>query len=90
MDTPTDLSLQNQHRPTIHTDLALQNQPKINHGHTIKSTTNTPQKSNTPTHEHTNRDKESIFVNLWLWVGAWKSTRTSLGTFGGDQNVWVD
>ena len=76
MDKPTDPAPQNQHRP--------QNR-KINHKHHKIN-----QKLNTPTHEHTNKDRESIFVNLWLWVGAWKLTRMSLGACGGDRNVWVD
>ena len=33
-DTPTNPASQNQHRPTIHTDPALQNQPKIKHTYT--------------------------------------------------------
>ena len=53
---------------------------------TTKSTTNTPQnqpqthhqinqKSNTSTREQTNRDKESFFVSLWLWVGVWRGSK---------------
>ena len=49
-NTSTDPSSQNQHRPTIHTDLAPQNQLKINH--------KINQKSNIPTHGHTNKDRE--------------------------------
>ena len=40
----------------------VQNRPRQRSHHKIN------QKSNTLTHRHTNRDRESIFVNLWVWV----------------------
>ena len=65
-----------------------------------KSSTDTPQnqsptpqkatKNQTQPHIDTPTKIESIFVNLWMWIGAWKSTRMSLSVCGGDQNVWVD
>ena len=52
-NTSTDPASQNQHRPTIHADLAPQNQLKINQKikHTTKSTIHTPQ--NQPKIKHT-------------------------------------
>ena len=65
------------HRSNTTKSNTLQNQPRTHH--------KINQKSNTPTHGHTNRDRESIFVSLWLWVGAWKGRLKQISV---DQCLW--